>query len=158
MRRRYNFVVADVPSAPVPVYRELLMLAHQRVLVMDPTLASMRNTLRLLALPNGPDQVRRAVIVLNRLGQPGGLTRQQIEEALEMPIDVAIPYQAGKVSQAATMGTPACVASGGFRNGILALAREVAFVADGVPLPKPTPVPSSFSFGRIIDKLSGRSE
>ncbi len=61
-----------MPSAPLPLYRELLMLAHQRVLVMDPTLSSMRNALRLLALPTGPEQVRRAVLVLNRLGQPVG--------------------------------------------------------------------------------------
>ena len=157
LRRRYNFVVSDVPSAPVPVYRELLMLAHQRVLVMDPTLASMRNTLRLLALPTGPDQVRRAVIVLNRLGQPGGLTRPQIEEALEMSIDVAIPYQPRQLGQAATMGTPACTVSGGFRNGMLALAREVAFVAEGGLVIKPEPT-AGFGLGALIGKLTGRSE
>ncbi len=157
LRRRYNFVVADVPSAPVPVYRELLMLAHQRVLVMDPTLASMRNTLRLLALPTGPDQVRRAVIVLNRLGQPGGLTRPQIEEALEMAVDVVIPYQPRQVGTAATMGTPASVASGGFRTGILSLAREVAFVADSGAAAKGSSG-GPFGLGRLFEKLSGRSE
>ncbi len=157
LRRRYNFVVSDVPSAPVPVYRELLMLAHQRVLVMDPTLAAMRNTLRLLALPTGPDQVRRAVVVLNRLGQPGGLTRPQIEEALEMAIDVVIPYQPRQVGTAATMGTPASIANGGFRNGILALAREVAFVGDASQAAKP-PASGSFGLGKLFDKLSGRSE
>jgi pilus assembly protein CpaE len=157
LRRRYNFVVADVPSAPVPVYRELLMLAHQRVLVMDPTLAAMRNTLRLLALPTGPDQVRRAVVVLNRLGQPGGLTRPQIEEALEMAIDVVIPYQPRQVGTAATMGTPACIASGGFRNGILSLAREVAFVGDASASAKPL-TGGPFGLGKLFDKLSGRSE
>ena len=39
LRRRYNFIVVDVPFAPVPLYRDLLDLAHQRVLVMEPTLA-----------------------------------------------------------------------------------------------------------------------
>jgi pilus assembly protein CpaE len=141
----------------VPLYRELLMLAHQRVLVMDPTLAAMRNTLRLLALPTGPDQVRRAVVVLNRLGQPGGLTRPQIEEALEMAIDVVIPYQPRQVGTAATMGTPACIASGGFRNGILSLAREVAFVGDATASTKPQHN-GPFGLGKLFDKLSGRSE
>ena len=155
LRRRYNFVVTDVPSAPVPVYRELLMLSHQRVLVIDPTLASMRNALRLLALPTGPDQVRRAIIVLNRLGQPGGLTRPQIEEALEMQIDVAIPYQPRHVGQAATMGTPACVANGGFRSGILALAREVAFVAEGTST-RSSRSPGPFGLGRLVTRLTGR--
>ncbi len=131
LRRRYNFVVADVPAAPLPLYRELLMLSHQRVFVLDPTLPSMRNTMRLMALPTGPDQARRALIVLNRAGQPGGLTRAQIEEALETNIDVVVPYQPKQVGNATTLGTPAAASSGGFRTGILQLAREVAFVNDG---------------------------
>ena len=49
--RRYNFIVGDVPFAPVPLYRDLLDLVDQRVLVMEPTLAAVRDTLRLLALP-----------------------------------------------------------------------------------------------------------
>ena len=156
LRRRYNFVVADVPSAPVPIYRELLMLAHQRVLVMDPTLASMRNALRLLALPTGPDQVRRAMLVLNRVGQPGSLTRSQIEEALEMHVDVVIPYKPQQVGQAATIGVPASAAHGPFRNGILSLAREVAFVAQAAP-PARRAGERLFDLGGLFDRLSGRS-
>jgi pilus assembly protein CpaE len=132
------------------------MLAHQRVLVLDPTLSSMRNALRLLALPTGPEQVRRAVLVLNRVGQPGGLTRAQIEEALEMNVDIVIPYQPRLVGNSATLGTPAAAASGGFRNGILHLAREVAFVSEGGPqikIPAPT---NSFGVGRLLEKLGVR--
>jgi pilus assembly protein CpaE len=159
LRRRYNFVVADVPSAPVPLYRELLMLAHQRVLVMDPTLASMRNTLRLLALPNGPDQVRRAIIVLNRVGQPGGLSRQQIEEALEMTVDLVVPYQPRPVNNAATLGTPATSVAGAFRVGIQHLAREVAFVSDATPEMNIPAEPSGgpFGLGKLLSKFGRRS-
>lgn len=130
LRRRYNFIVADVPAAPLEIFRELLTLAHQRVLVLDPTLAAVRNTLRLLTLPTGPDQARRALLVLNRVGQPGGLTKPQVEEALETGVDITIPYQPRQVGHAATLGTPAAAASGAFRTGILQLAREVAFVGD----------------------------
>lgn len=128
LRRRYNFVVADVPFGPLTVFRELLDLAHQRVLVMEPTLASVRDTLRLLALPNGPHQARRGVVVLNRMGLPGGLTRRQVEDALKMSPDVVIPYLPKPVGLAATLGQPAMAAKGGFRTGMLHLAREVAFV------------------------------
>ncbi len=70
LRKRYNFVVIDVPCSALPLHRDLLMLAHQRVLVMDPTLASVRDMLRLMALPNGPHQPRRGVLVLNRDNMP----------------------------------------------------------------------------------------
>lgn len=128
LRRRYNFVVADVPLAPFPLFRDLLDLAQQRVLVLEPTLAGVRDTLRLLALPPGKSQPRRAVVVLNRLGRPGGLTRRQVEDALKMKPDVVIPDLPRLVGTAASMGEPAVVKHGAFRDGIIALAREVAFV------------------------------
>jgi len=127
LHRRYNIVVADVPFAPLPLYRDLLMLAHQRVLVLEPSLASVRDALRLLALPAGPDQSRRAVLVLNRVGLPGGLTRRQVEEALKAKIDVAIADMPRQLGQAATMGEPASAAKGAFRSGIVELAKLVAF-------------------------------
>ena len=127
LRRRYNLIVADVPQR-VPLYDELLELPHQRVLVMLPTLASVRTTLRLLALPARPDQPKRPVIVLNRVGMPGGLTRREVEDALAVKVDVVVPDLPRLVEAAASMGNLAITERSGFRNGILDLARHVAFV------------------------------
>jgi pilus assembly protein CpaE len=112
----------------LPLHRDLMMMANQRVLVMDPTLASVRDVLRLMALPNGPKQPGRGVLVLNRDNLPGGLNRRQLDEGLKMPPDVVIPDLPKIVGHAAHMGEPAMEARSGFRNGILQLAREVAFV------------------------------
>ena len=128
LRSRYNFIVADVPYAPVPLYRDLLDLVDQRVLVMEPTLAAVRDTLRLLALPGGEEQPQRAIMVLNRLGIPGGLTRKQVEDALKMKVDIAVPDLPRQVGNAATLGEPAMTSSSGFRAGVNELARQVAFV------------------------------
>ncbi len=128
LRRRYNFIVIDVPWSALPLHRDLLMMAHQRVVVMDPTLASVRDTLRLMALPNGPRQPGRAVLVLNRENLPGGLNRRQLEEGLKMQPDIAIPDLPKVVGPTASMGEAAMAVHGGFRSGILLLAREVAFV------------------------------
>ncbi len=128
LRRRYNFIIADVPFAPVPLYRDLLDLADQRVLVMEPTLAAVRDTVRLLALPKGSPQQQRAVVVLNRLGLPGGLTRRQVEDALKMKVDIAIPDLPRQLGNAATMGEPAMTSSNAFRSRIVELARQVAFI------------------------------
>jgi pilus assembly protein CpaE len=127
LRRRYNLIVADVPFG-VPLYDELLELAHQRVLVMLPTLTSVRATLRFLsALPKG-EHARHPIIVLNRLGTPGGLTRRQVEGALAMKVDVVVPDQPRQVAAAATVGELAMNGKSGFRTGVLELARHVSFV------------------------------
>jgi pilus assembly protein CpaE len=128
LRNRYNFIIVDVPYGPVPLYRDLLDLVDQRILVMDPSLASIRDTVRLLGLPKGSGQDQRAVVVLNRMGVPGGLSRKQVEEALKMKVDVAIPDLPRQVGNAATLGEPVMVTSGGFRNGIIEIVRQVASV------------------------------
>ncbi len=128
LRVRYNFIIMDVPFLPMPCNRELIEYAHHRVIVMDPSLASVRDTLRLLALPNGPWQPQSPSIVLNRQGRPGGLTRKQIEEALKVKIDVVIPDMPKQLNESASFGEPAIVARGPFRQGVVDLAREIGFV------------------------------
>ena len=128
LRSRYNFIVADVPFGPVTLYRDLLDQVDQRILVMDPSLAAIRDTVRLLSLPKGPGQDQRAVVVLNRAGVPGGLSRKQVEEALKMKVDVAIPDLPRQVGNAATLGEPAILTSAAFRAGVIDIVRQVASV------------------------------
>ena len=83
LRRRYNFIVVDVPFQPVPLYRDLFQLASQRVIVFEPTLAGIREALRLRAMHDAQKQSSPNVLVLNRSGMPGCLTQAQVEDALE---------------------------------------------------------------------------
>jgi pilus assembly protein CpaE len=128
LTRRYNFVVCDVPFAPHQLYRDLLDQAHQRVLVMEPTLACVRDALRLLSLPHNNAQGRRPVIVLNRLGVTGSLTRRKVEDALKTKVDVVIPDLPRAVENAATLGEAIAKGRNGYRRGIVELARLTAFV------------------------------
>jgi pilus assembly protein CpaE len=95
---------------------------------MDPSLAAIRDTVRLLGLPKGPMQDQRAVVLLNRNGVPGGLSRKQVEEALKMKVDVSIPDLPRQVGNAATLGEPVMATSASFRNGIIDVVRQVASI------------------------------
>lgn len=125
LRWRYNFIVADLPFRAEPLYEDLSKQPHQRVLVIVPTLSSVRATLRLLSASPKPEIAKRPVIVMNRAGSPGSLTRRQMEDALAMKIDVVVPDQPRQVAAAATMGELAMTGKNGIRTGILALARQV---------------------------------
>jgi pilus assembly protein CpaE len=128
LRRRFNFVVLDVPGRPTTLSRDLLELAHQRVLVFDPTLASAREVLRFAGLPNAPVQARRALLLLNRLGQPGGLPPDKLHEALGEKPELAVPWLPKVVPAAADLGEPAAARKGPFRDAVRALAHAVASV------------------------------
>ena len=127
LRRRYNLIIADVPFR-VPLYDDILELPHQRVLVMLPTLSSVRAMLRHLPVLTKAGQATRPVIVLNRVGSLGSLTRRQVEDALAVKVDVAIPDEPRQLATAATMGELAMTGRGTFRNGVLELAGHLALV------------------------------
>jgi pilus assembly protein CpaE len=131
LRARYNFIILDLPYLPVELNRELLSLVHHRVIVMDRTLACVRDCLRLLALPNGAWQPQTPTLVLNRQGRLGGLTRKQIEEALKVKIDIEVPDLPKLFSEHLHRGEPPVGTNGPFRQVIAELAREIGFV--GLP-------------------------
>jgi pilus assembly protein CpaE len=145
LRRRYNFVVIDAPFVATELHRDLLMLGHQRILVLEPTLVAIRDALRLLALPNGPLQVHRGLLVLNRLKRAGTLTRRQIEDALKMQLDVVIPDLPKLVESAASMGEPAAL-NARFYKSIVTLAAQAAaaFPVDSSPEGSATSVRSGW--------------
>jgi pilus assembly protein CpaE len=134
LRQRYNFVVVDLPWAPLPVYRDLFNLADQRLFILEPTLVSVRDALRLLALPNGMRQKRRAALVLNSVNKPGGLTRTQVEDALGMKVDFVLPYLPKPAGAAATMGQPLIQSSREFLAALKVVVEEMVSVG-GSALP-----------------------
>ncbi len=131
LRTRYNTIIADTPISQVRFYRDLLQLAHQRVIIVLPTLSSIRDTLRILDLPSGPAQKRRPVLVLNRAGMPGGLSLRQVEEALRLKPDVVFADNPRPIMAAANLGEPALSRNSAFRASVGQLAREVAMLRTG---------------------------
>jgi pilus assembly protein CpaE len=129
LRQRYNFVIADLPFSRLPLHDDLLMLSDQRVVVMLPTLASVRTALRVLPMGSGVIK-SRPVLVLNRLGCPGGLRAQQIEDALGSKLDVVIPDLPRPLGEAATMGVFATAASPAFRAGVDEVARRIDILGE----------------------------
>lgn len=123
LRRRHNFIVADAPFQPDALGRSLLDLAQHRILVLEPSLACIRDTLRLLQLRAGPGQAYRPLLVLNRADHKGGLSRSRVAEALKVEPDVVIPDLPKRLEEAATLGKPAAAAAGPFRVAIAKLAR-----------------------------------
>lgn len=131
LSRRYNVIVGDVPFRPAALNLDMLDQAHQRVIVMQPTLASVRETLRLITLPLGSGQARRPILVLNRATRPGALSAAQIHEALGVRPDVIVPDLPRPMETAANLGKAAAASVKPLASSIAKLANEIA----GTPAP-----------------------
>lgn len=135
LRRRYNFIILDVDYVDHPFNLDLLMLAHQRIIVLEPSLASVRDALRLMQMPGGPVQAHRPILVLNHLGRKGTLSLEQVTEAMRVAPDVVVPDLPGKLETAALMGEPAITRSPPLRKAILKLTATMGTGRGDTPRP-----------------------
>jgi len=123
LRGRYKFILADAGARQLPLAREMLSLAHQRIIILDPSLMSLRNLDRLNALPGQP--VARTLLVLNQAGRPHGLSQSFMEEAVGMKFDIVIPDLPRILPKADKFGEMAASIKSPFRDAISRLALKI---------------------------------
>jgi pilus assembly protein CpaE len=122
LRGRYNFIISDAGNRLLPLGRELLCAAQHRVIVMDPTIISLRNAKRLLALDDGTMLPAHSLLVLNRATMPGALSQAEMETSLGRPFIAVIPDLPRIVPRSTHAGTAAAALRGPFRTAISTLA------------------------------------
>ena len=125
LHARYNFVVMDAGNRLSAFSRDLLNLAQQRIIVMDPSMVSVRNLERLQGLAGERPQTSRPLLVLNKAQTPGGLAQSYMEQSLGLRFDAVIPDLPRVVPKASQFGTPAASIRGPFRDAIAGLARTL---------------------------------
>ncbi len=128
LRRRFNYIVMDLPMPCTPAEIEALRGARHLVLVMTPDIVSIRDAERLRQLA-GTVGTNRTTIVLNRLGMPGGLKLPLIQEGLDSKPAIQIPELAKQLGRAANLGRPAVGDCAPFKRAIGLLAQELTGAA-----------------------------
>ena len=126
LRGAFHYVIADVPRIPVPAYRRALEIADRRIIVVDQTMRSMRDAVRLKRMLG--DDADRSIFVVNRVGEAGnhGLGLKEIGDTLQAKPTSIVPFLPSLVTPAAHHATIAANKRGKFANGIGELALEIS--------------------------------
>lgn len=125
---KYNYVIAEIGPQPMPARKALAQRSHQNIIVMDPTLLSVRETVRLLSAPRPNSQGMRPLIVANQVGRPGTLTKEEVEKGLGRKPDIHIPFNPRALGTAEAEGVPAFKTAEAFRSAIRLIAQEALSV------------------------------
>jgi pilus assembly protein CpaE len=123
LRQRYNFVIVDAGARHLPFARDLLHLAHQRVIVLDPSILAIRNLERLNHLPANAIHSAKPILVLNQAGRPFAMSQAFMEEKLGTKIDIVIPDLPRLIAKSEQYGEMAASIRGPFRTAIMQLAK-----------------------------------
>jgi pilus assembly protein CpaE len=127
LRSQFHYVIVDVPRIPLPAYRRALEIADRRVIVVDQTMRSMRDAVRLKKAFGDTSGTEQAIFVLNRGGEAGshGLSQKEIVSVLQAKPTSTIPFLPKLVTPAAHHATVAA-RQRKFGNAVGALALEIS--------------------------------
>ena len=128
LRSQFHYVVVDVPRTPAPAYRRALEVADRRIIVVDQTMRSMRDSVRVAKLfDDGIEFDPRNLFVVNRVGEsgPDSLSLKDIEVVLRIRPATLIPFLPKVVVPAANYASVAASGHGKFAHAIATLAFEL---------------------------------
>jgi pilus assembly protein CpaE len=132
LRRRFNYIVIDMPTPVDAPLRTIFAAAQTRLVVMTPDVVSIRDAVRLRTMFTAVSGSDKAVVVLNRVGAPGAMAPKLVERGLQAKLDFTIPDVPKHLALAADLGAPAVTRHRAFRTAMLRLTKEVSGARVGV--------------------------
>ncbi|MFS0848031.1 pilus assembly protein CpaE [Novosphingobium panipatense] len=140
-RQAFEVTVLDLPRNMLINFPQLAPSLSVAVLVTELTLASARDTIRLLSWFKSQAPQARLIIVANKV-QPNftEISKADFEASIETPIDFTIPYDLKAASMAAKLGQTFAEANTATKGAsvIREIAREIIDVGVDVVPPKPS--------------------
>ncbi len=131
LRQGFQRLLLDIPRSDGAMLKQGLAQAGTIVIVSDFSLASVRDTGRLIALAEKVAPLAKRLVVGNRFGPPrkGDLPLADIEKALGLTLACVIPEDASAVPQALNTGksVPAAFPA----SPVTAALRELGVILDG---------------------------
>ena len=140
-RAAFEMTVVDMPRNMLINFPQLVADLGVAVLVTEMTLASARDTIRLLSWFKANAPQTRVIVVANKV-QPtlAEISKADFEASIETRIDVSIPYDLKAASMAAKLGQTFADANRATKAGAVLrdLARDIADNGEDAAVAKPS--------------------
>ncbi|APZ98440.1 pilus assembly protein CpaE [Sphingopyxis sp. QXT-31] len=157
LRNAFEMTIVDIPRHVLIPFPHLVSEAGTILLVSDVTLASARDTIRILSWFKQNVPGARVILVANKFQNAvGELSRKEFESSIERPIDITIPFDPKLVSQSAKLGKSYAEICKGTKasqvwNGLMRLILDGADAEEEAPKPEA----KAKSGGSLLGKIGG---
>jgi pilus assembly protein CpaE len=158
LRSAFEVTIVDLPRQMLVQHPHLMSEINATVLLAELTLASARDTIRILSWLKANAPQTNVIMVLNRIVSSGTpeITRKDFEASIERKVDIAIPYDLKVVSQSAKLGKSVAETGKGSKLGnslqdIAARILAAGDAGDGESTAPSSPVKSK----SLVGKFSG---
>jgi len=158
LRNAFEMTIVDIPRQVLIPFPHLVSEVGTILLVSDVTLASARDTIRLLSWFKQNVPGARVILVANKFQTAiGELSRKEFESSIERQIDITIPFDPKLISQAAKLGKSYAEICKGTKAAAVwtSLMRLVLDGADESAEESHAPSAKGKSGGSLLGKLGG---
>ena len=155
LRNAFEAVVMDLPRQMLINHPHLVQDMHVAVVVVELTLASTRDTIRILSWLKANAPQSRVIIVANKSQAAGAqeVSRKDFEQSIERGIDILLPFDAKATAQAAKLGQPlGKIAPAKLAAGLNQLTNLTVSAVDGG-----TEADSGAAAGSLLGKMNLKS-
>ena len=112
LRRKFNWVVIDLPRWVTPTQRVVLGAATKAILVCERSLAGLRDAIRLQTLMREHAPQTQVILVdAGASGERATVGKSEFEKAVGKSLDAVLPHDAKSAGAAANAGQPLPVAA-----------------------------------------------
>jgi pilus assembly protein CpaE len=157
MRSAFECTVIDLPRGMLVQHPTLMNDVHATVIVTELTLASARDTIRILSWLKANAPQTSIMVVANRVAPGAGeISRKDFESSIERKIDFVVPADVKVVTQAAKLGKTVAEVGKGTKLGsaIMDVANRLA-ATGAEAATTDTPEKGAKSKGSLMGKLTG---
>ena len=158
LRNAFEMTIVDIPRHVLIPFPHLVSEVGTIVLVSDVTLASARDTIRILSWFKQNVPGARVILVANKFQNAiGELSRKEFESSIERQIDIVIPFDPKLVSQSAKLGKSYAEICKGTKASQVwnQLMRFILDGADSEAEEAPTSAAKGKSGASLLGKLGG---
>src|SRR5579863_441339 len=130
LRRKFSWVVVDLPRGTTQIQRTVLAAASRTVIVCERSLPGLRDTIRLQTVLR--EQAPQTRIILAEAGAPGEralIGKAEFEKGIGKPLDASFSYDPKSVGSATNAGQPLPVAAP--RSPMLRDLRQLVTILTG---------------------------
>ena len=106
LRRKFRWIIVDLPRGVTPTQRVVLGAAGRVILLCERSLAGLRDTIRLQAMLREHAPQAEIMLLEGACGDRGGVGRAEFEKAVGKSLDGVLPYDTKSTSAAANVGKP----------------------------------------------------
>lgn len=112
LRRKFAWVLVDLPRFVTPIHRVVLSTASRAILICERSLAGLRDTIRLQQLlREQAPQTRLFLIDSGGHGDRATVGKSEYEKAIGKSFDASLPYDPKAAGAAANAGQPVTMAA-----------------------------------------------